>query len=72
MRIKGFADTDEGWVHIDIVDEDYRFKTIENADDELIAKQGIVIIGRNQTEFDGLVTSLWKKYFSEMPEYIEE
>ena len=72
LRIKGFAQTDEGWIHIDIIDGDYRFKRIENADEELKAKQGIVIIGRDQTEFDDLVTSLWQEYNDEVPDYIEE
>jgi len=72
LRIKGFVQTDEGWIHVDIVDGDYRFKSIEKADDELAAKQGLIIIGRDQSEFEQLVTSLWKENTGEMPHYIEE
>ena len=72
LRIKGFVHTDEGWIHVDIVENDYRFKQIQKADDELKAKQGLVIIGKDQTEFDELVTSVWEQYTGELPDFIEE
>ncbi len=72
LRIKGFVNTDQGWVHIDIVENDYRFKAVTNVDDELKSKQGIVIIGKNDTEFDDTVSKLWQQLFSELPEFIEE
>ena len=72
LRIKGFVQTDEGWIHVDVVEDDYRYKLIKEADDELKAKQSLVIIGKDQTEFDALVTSLWQEQTGELPDYIEE
>lgn len=72
MRIKGFIDTAEGWLHVDIVDGDYNNRMLSDADDELIEKQSIVIIGKDHNDFDDKVTALWQEQFSEIPRYIEE
>lgn len=72
MRIKGFVDTDEGWLHVDITDGDYQSRMITNVDDELLAKQSIVIIGKNHFDFDDKVATLWQEQFRELPEFIEE
>lgn len=72
MRIKGFVDTDEGWLHVDIIDGDYYNRIITSVDDELIAKQSIVIISKNHVDFDDKVSALWQEQFKELPKFIEE
>lgn len=72
MRIKGFVDTDEGWLHVDIVDGDYHSRMVSRVDDELKAKQSIVIIGKNHVDFDDKVSALWQEQFKELPKFIEE
>lgn len=72
LRIKGFIQTNNGWMHIDAVGSETRLNTMEDADDELIAKQGIVIIGKDNAAFDDKITALWNTLMHENPVFIED
>jgi len=71
MRIKGFVDTDEGWIYIDAVDGDKRNAMVDSGG-EISEKQGIVIIGKSHVDFEDKVTALWQNCTGELPNYIEE
>lgn len=70
LRIKGFAYTQEGWVHIDAVEDSIKFNIIPQAND-LSQKHGIVIIGRSSTPFKNQVTELWETLMGESPLFAE-
>lgn len=70
LRIKGFAYTQEGWVHIDAVEDSIKINIIPQATD-LSQKHGIVIIGRSSTPFKDQVTELWETLMGESPLFAE-
>lgn len=71
LRIKGFADTPHGWVHIDAVEDSIIFNTMADSAGDLSQKHGIVIIGRSSTPFKDKITTLWETLMDETPVFAE-
>jgi len=72
LRVKGFVQTEAGWIHIDAVGENCELKALRGMDEELKANQGIVIIGKDSTPFRDKVSGLWREAAGQDPVYIDE
>lgn len=71
LRIKGFANTPEGWIHIDAVEESIILSIVTNQANDLSQKHGIVIIGRSSTSFKDKIKELWNTLMREAAVFAE-
>ena len=71
VRVKGFAQTETGWVHIDAVESDVVLRDANESGETLESTRGIVIIGKSGDAFDIEIKRAWKSHFDTTANFLE-